>query len=249
LWFLFTARYGKGWGPAVLVAGLVLSYHYVCEITVGQSIGKRATGLRVVSLDGSAPTYRQVSARTVLRLIDQGPPIIGLIVMVLSGKRRQRLGDLAAGTAVVRAADHPAGRRAFSIDVVAYPLAWVAPAAVVFGLWISGHFPGTYRSAAESLCAQASAAIGTSPSFDGIFAIQSELLSRLNGLKVPANWRGRHDLLVHGLADEEAVAGDVIALARSGRQREARTRYDALRTLAHQHNAALRSSGYDDCAG
>jgi uncharacterized RDD family membrane protein YckC len=51
--------------------------------------------------DGRAPSVNAVSIRTVLRLIDDGP--IGLVVMVASGKRRQRIGDLLAGMVVAPA--------------------------------------------------------------------------------------------------------------------------------------------------
>jgi uncharacterized RDD family membrane protein YckC len=249
LWFMITGFYGRGLGPFGLVVALVLSYHYVCEILFGQSIGKRTMGLRVVSLDGQAPSYRQVSARTVLRLVDQVPPLIGLVVLVLSRGRRQRLGDLAAGTAVVRAADHPVARRPFSIDVVAYPLAWFAPAAVVFGLWIGGHFPGSYRTVADGLCVQALAAAGVHPSFGQFYIAQSELLNRLAALHAPPNWQARHDELVRQLSQDQAIGTDVVGLAQRGRQRDAQSRYDTLKALWHQHHAVLRSYGYLDCAG
>jgi hypothetical protein len=47
---------------------------------------------------------REIAVRTVLRVVDGvGGYIVGLIVMLGTGQRRQRLGDLAAGTIVVDA--------------------------------------------------------------------------------------------------------------------------------------------------
>ena len=62
------------------------------------------TGLRVVRVDGRPLTPSAVAARTVLRLVDQQIAcLVGMITMILSGGRRQRLGDLAGRTAVARA--------------------------------------------------------------------------------------------------------------------------------------------------
>ena len=70
----------------------------------GQTIGKRAFGLRVIDEDGSPAGFVAVFVRNLVRLIDFLPSFygVGLISIVLSG-RSQRLGDLAAGTFVVRA--------------------------------------------------------------------------------------------------------------------------------------------------
>jgi uncharacterized RDD family membrane protein YckC len=70
----------------------------------GRSIGKRANGLRVVRIDGSAPGFWSSTLRNVLRLIDMIPFPVYLVgsVLVLSTTRNQRLGDLAGGTLVIR---------------------------------------------------------------------------------------------------------------------------------------------------
>lgn len=78
-------------------------------------------GLRVLVRDGRAAGASPISARTVLRLIDDGP--IGLVVMVASGRRRQRIGDLLGGTIVAR--DTPGLPPApLSPMILVYPVAW-----------------------------------------------------------------------------------------------------------------------------
>jgi hypothetical protein len=77
----------------------------------GRTPGKRATGLRVLRADGGAEDGVASLIRNVLRLID-GLPLsyVPGIVSILATKRNQRLGDLAAGTIVVR--ERRGGRRA-----------------------------------------------------------------------------------------------------------------------------------------
>ena len=68
--------------------------------------------LRVVRADGRPAGMGEVAVRTVLRVIDNY--LVGLIVMLATGERRQRIGDLAAGTIVVDAsglAGRPRRRR------------------------------------------------------------------------------------------------------------------------------------------
>jgi nicotinate-nucleotide--dimethylbenzimidazole phosphoribosyltransferase len=51
----------------------------------------------------------EIAVRTVLRVVDGiGLYIVGLIVMLATGQRRQRLGDMAAGTIIVDASAPPA---------------------------------------------------------------------------------------------------------------------------------------------
>ena len=97
----------------------------------GKTPGKRALGIRVLRLDGGPLTFWRALVRNLLRLIDQLPTayLVGIVV-VLATERNQRLGDLAAGTVVVRdrRADDPLGTRHAS-DPSASPAAWAAAAA------------------------------------------------------------------------------------------------------------------------
>jgi uncharacterized RDD family membrane protein YckC len=79
---------------------LWFNYFAFCEWRWGQTIGKNATGIEARSLDGARRlTYGQASIRNLLRLIDFF--VIGE-VLIATTKRKQRLGDLAAKTVVLR---------------------------------------------------------------------------------------------------------------------------------------------------
>jgi len=82
-----------------------LGYYGVLEATSGQTLGKRALGVRVMADDGQTPAAtKQIVIRTLLRLIDGiFFYAVALAVVLATGERRQRIGDLAAGTVVVRA--------------------------------------------------------------------------------------------------------------------------------------------------
>jgi uncharacterized RDD family membrane protein YckC len=86
---------------AVLVfLSLWFNYFAFCEWRWGQTIAKNATGIEARSLDGAERlTYGQASIRNLLRLIDFF--VIGELMIATTG-RKQRLGDLAAKTVVVR---------------------------------------------------------------------------------------------------------------------------------------------------
>ena len=94
-------------GGLTLIVTLVLIWAYFILLEWlwnGQTIGKRAYRLRVINEDGSPAQFTAVLIRNLLRLVDFLPAFYGLgvLVIVLSPKS-QRLGDLAAGTYVVRA--------------------------------------------------------------------------------------------------------------------------------------------------
>ena len=89
----------------VILLGWALYYYFACESGGGQTIGKRLMKLRVVRADGGHAGMREIFVRTILRVIDGiALYLVGLIVMLVTGERRQRLGDLAGGTVVVDAA-------------------------------------------------------------------------------------------------------------------------------------------------
>ena len=119
---------GVGRSLSVFLISLTLTYFFICEALWGQTLGKRVLGLRVLMRDGRPATASAVSARTVLRLIDDGP--LGLVVMLLSGRRRQRLGDLLGGTIVARSM--PGLPHApLSPLMIVYPIAWAIGAMAI----------------------------------------------------------------------------------------------------------------------
>jgi uncharacterized RDD family membrane protein YckC len=89
-------------GPALIYFIVVLAYYFVMEAATGKTLGKMIMGLRVQALDG-AYTPMKAFLRNLLRVIDGLPflYLLGLLLVVLS-KRKQRLGDMAAGTIIVK---------------------------------------------------------------------------------------------------------------------------------------------------
>jgi uncharacterized RDD family membrane protein YckC len=69
----------------------------------GQTVGKRMLGLRVVEASGLRLRPAQIIVRNLLRFVDLLPGLylVGGVACV-SSPRRQRLGDIAAGTIVIR---------------------------------------------------------------------------------------------------------------------------------------------------
>ena len=137
---LLIAELGRGrWIFWILGIGLCLNYYFLCESLAGQTLGKRLARLKVVRVDGLPLVPSRVAARTVLRLIDQEVAgLVGMLTMILSGGRRQRLGDLAARTAVVRS-DAPGPRPARPVmrerfALFAYPCTWLAPFVLLYAL-------------------------------------------------------------------------------------------------------------------
>ena len=68
----------------------------------GQSVGKRIMKIKVIKIDGYQAGFGDYLVRWILRIVEVTPPLsfIGLISMMINGKT-QRLGDMAAGTAVI----------------------------------------------------------------------------------------------------------------------------------------------------
>jgi uncharacterized RDD family membrane protein YckC len=122
---------GGGLGTAiftVLSFLLFAGYDILFEVYAsGRTPGKRLNGLRVVRDDGSPVGFLTSAVRNVLRLIDILPTLylVG-ILSILTTRRNQRLGDLAAGTLVVRER-FAAGPGRWRADEVGSPrgeLAW-----------------------------------------------------------------------------------------------------------------------------
>lgn len=74
----------------------------------GQTLGKRLLGLRVLALQGTTITFAQAALRNLVRVVDILPAcyLVGGCSAALD-KYGRRLGDLAAGTLVVRQRSSP----------------------------------------------------------------------------------------------------------------------------------------------
>jgi uncharacterized RDD family membrane protein YckC len=83
---------------------LITFYHLIFEIVAsGQTPGKRLIGIRVVQANGLPLTPVGAIIRNLVRLFDFLPVMYGVGLLVMFGtKHTQRLGDLAAGTVVIR---------------------------------------------------------------------------------------------------------------------------------------------------
>jgi uncharacterized RDD family membrane protein YckC len=118
----------RAWGLILLIP--IMVYHFVMEITMnGRSIGKRIMGLRVVDEKGGKASISQFAIRWLLRVSDLWIAIIfilfimmtyrpeaegvfililGLgflitdVVLVVSSKKGQRIGDILAHTILIR---------------------------------------------------------------------------------------------------------------------------------------------------
>lgn len=98
---------------ALLLFAVQFGYHVLFEtLASGRTPGKRWTGLRVVTTGGGPVSFLTSVVRNLLRVVDFLPGFYGVaIVSVLASRRNQRLGDIAAGTLVVRERLGPRSKR------------------------------------------------------------------------------------------------------------------------------------------
>ena len=98
----------SSFGPVAILLAFVayaplVFYNLVCEVFFnGQSIGKKARDIKVMRLDGTAPSIGDYLLRWLLRIIDLQFAGFVAIITIAATQRGQRLGDLAAGTTVVK---------------------------------------------------------------------------------------------------------------------------------------------------
>lgn len=93
----------------LLISSFVIFWCYYIFFELfydGQTPGKRRYGIRVVTVNGGRVGFAASLARNIIRVVDFLPFsfLIGMISILVSD-RHQRLGDLAAGTIVIRDAE------------------------------------------------------------------------------------------------------------------------------------------------
>ena len=91
-------------GFAAVVFLVQFTYDVLFEtLASGRTPGKRWTGLRVVRESGAPVGFVTSAVRNLVRLVDAlpGTYAVGLVAVLVS-RRNQRLGDMAAGTLLVR---------------------------------------------------------------------------------------------------------------------------------------------------
>lgn len=90
---------------AIVIAISLMGYPVLLEsLWRGQTVGKRALGLRAITIEGAPVRLRHVMLRMMGGLVDRFLPPVGLtgVLFVLGTARHQRVGDLLAGTIVIR---------------------------------------------------------------------------------------------------------------------------------------------------
>lgn len=93
-----------GWAITTIILLPYMLYDLTCELFMdGQSFGKKILRIKVVKLDGSQPGFGDYLLRWLLRIVDITVLFgaVAMITIIING-RGQRLGDLAAGTTVVK---------------------------------------------------------------------------------------------------------------------------------------------------
>ena len=97
---------------------IVFGYPVWMESRYGRTLGKMALGLRVVTTEGAPIRFRHAAIRAALSLVDLWLVPIGVVgtVATLLNRQNQRLGDMAAGTVVLRERSG-----AFASVAVAFP--------------------------------------------------------------------------------------------------------------------------------
>jgi uncharacterized RDD family membrane protein YckC len=88
----------------LLIGSPFIFYNLACEIWLnGQTVGKKVMGIKVVGITGGQVSFSQYLIRWVFRLVDiylfNGLPAF---VCILISDHKQRIGDIVAGTAVIR---------------------------------------------------------------------------------------------------------------------------------------------------
>ena len=88
----------------LLTFGVLFGYPIAMEtLWRGRTLGKAAMGLRVVTTEGGPVRFRHAAIRAALGLVDFfGTSGSAAVISVLATRNNQRLGDLVAGTLVLR---------------------------------------------------------------------------------------------------------------------------------------------------
>jgi uncharacterized RDD family membrane protein YckC len=215
---------GMGPDAMFLYAAAYTLYFFLLEWHTGQTVGKRAAGLRVVRVDGRPIDAMGIGARNALRVVDgiPGPPLVGALSMALTGPRRRRIGDLGGRTMVAEADQHAFARGPWSPLVVVYPVLWLGLALGAGFLAGAGQDP--YLAEVDAVChakVEAEARVG---SFEQAVALSHREAQLIEALPYPRE---------HAATRREILALNQRALAMSdGVLRDMRASRDPQRTYA-----------------
>ena len=87
----------------ILIVLVYLGYFVVLETFWSRTLGKYLQGLVVRKLDGGPSNWKTALIRGTLRILEVNPLLFGGIpagLFVISSERKQRIGDMLAGTVV-----------------------------------------------------------------------------------------------------------------------------------------------------
>lgn len=86
----------------IIVSALIIHIYFVYfETKTGETLGKRALGIRVVNLDGGPITRNQAVYREIVRWYVDGLFVFPFFISILTTERKQRVGDVLAKTMVI----------------------------------------------------------------------------------------------------------------------------------------------------
>lgn len=92
------------WLQAIVVVSVYLAFYFIFEALFSRTPGKWLTGLKVVTFDGHRCNLKQTVIRTLFRILEVNPLLLGALpaaIRIIWSRRKQRFGDLFAGTMVV----------------------------------------------------------------------------------------------------------------------------------------------------
>ncbi len=95
-----------GWISIIISVVIAFLYFVLLEGYFGQTVGKMIVKIKVLREDGSKISYTDAAVRTILRIIDALPYFLPYLIgamLIWRSDTRQRLGDRAAHTVVVKA--------------------------------------------------------------------------------------------------------------------------------------------------
>ena len=235
--FLISSRIGAlndalgAWfaGPMFFVLVFLAQWGYFMLFEAlwgGRTPGKRALGIRVVHTGGEPLTFHGSVLRNLIRIVDLQPGPSGMAgaVCILINRRAQRLGDLVAGTVVVRDAggSELLGADALPEGRVGRPVLSVEQFELLAGYLArrDGLKPGVRRRVARSVRAALAAIIEEDAKHRTRTA--DENLARLYEEEAPrhAARRGGTSLQAAAMARERREAwAEYVELVEKGRKR------------------------------
>jgi uncharacterized RDD family membrane protein YckC len=186
---------------------LTVTYFFLCEALFGQTLGKAALGLAVLSRQGQPPATNQIAVRNVIRVFEE--PFIALAVLFGSRRRQQRLGDFAARTSV--GPEGGARRPTRSPLLIVYPLVWAGLGALLLTLpnrAVPPHFhiagpdqgKAAYLADLQAICRERDHWIRTHPSqpWRAITRYELSYTRRYASLSAPPSLGWVHDRILAG---------------------------------------------------